>query len=172
MSAKNTYEVPLLEDERLAALQRYQVLDTAPERSFDELAFLAGTICATPVALITFVDSDRQWFKARIGLSTSETPRDVAFCTRTILGRDLMVITDTHRDARFRDTPLVTGAPYIRFYAGAPLRNAEEMALGSLCVIDYVPRVLSQEQRLALKSLSHLVVLQLEARRQALERPP
>jgi GAF domain-containing protein len=169
MSAKNTYEVPLLEDERLAALQRYEVLDTAPEQAFDELAFLAGTICATPVALITFVDADRQWFKARIGLSTSETPRDVAFCARTILGRDLMVITDTHRDARFRDNPLVTGAPYIRFYAGAPLRTSEEMALGSLCVIDYVPRVLSQEQRLALKSLGRLVVLQLDARRQALQ---
>jgi GAF domain-containing protein len=168
MSAKNTYEVPLLEDERLAALQRYQVLDTPPEQAFDELAFLAGTVCGTPVALITFVDADRQWFKARIGLSTSETPRDVAFCARTILGRDLMVITDTHRDARFRDNPLVTGTPYIRFYAGAPLRTAEDMALGSLCVIDYVPRVLSQEQRLALKSLGRLVVMQLETRRQAL----
>jgi GAF domain-containing protein len=169
MSAKNTYEVPLLEDERLAALQRYQVLDTPPEQAFDELAFLAGTICGTPVALITFVDADRQWFKARIGISTSETPRDVAFCARTILGRDLMVITDTHQDCRFRDNPLVTGAPYIRFYAGAPLRTAEEMALGSLCVIDYVPRVLSPEQRLALKSLSRLVVMQLEARRQAFD---
>jgi GAF domain-containing protein len=114
------------------------------------------------------VDADRQWFKARIGLSTSETSRDAAFCARTILGRELMVITDTHQDARFRDNPLVTGAPYIRFYAGAPLRTADELALGSLCVIDYVPRVLSPEQRLALKSLGRLVVLQLDARRQAI----
>lgn len=168
MSAKNTYEIPLLEDERLAELHRYQVLDTPPEQAFDDLAFLAGTICGTPVALITFVDADRQWFKARIGLNTSETSRDAAFCARTILGRELMVVTDTHRDARFRDNPLVTGTPYIRFYAGAPLRTADELALGSLCVIDYVPRVLSEEQRLALKSLGRLVVLQLEARRQAL----
>ncbi len=169
MSAKNTYEIPLLEDERLAELQRYQVLDTPPEQVFDELAFLAGAICGTPVALITFVDAQRQWFKARIGLSTTETPRDVAFCAHTILGRELMVITDTHQDARFRHNPLVTGAPHIRFYAGAPLRTAEEMALGSLCVIDYVPRVLSQGQRLALKSLGRLVVMQLEVRRQSLD---
>jgi GAF domain-containing protein len=170
MSAKNTFVVPAVENERLAALHHYQVLDTEPEQVFDELAFLAGAICGTPVSLITFVDADRQWFKSRIGLHTSETPRSLAFCAHTILGSDLMVISDTHQDARFRDNPLVTGSPYIRFYAGAPLCTAEKMALGSLCVVDYVPRVLSHQQRLALKSLSRLVVMQLETRLQSLDK--
>ena len=169
MSAKNTYEVPLLEDERLAALRQYQVLDTASEPVFDDLAFLACTICATPIALITFVDADRQWFKARIGLNATETPRGIAFCTHAILAHELMVITDTHQDARFRDNPLVSGPPHIRFYAGAPLRTQEELALGTLCVIDRVPSVLSREQQRALQSLSRLVVAQLETRRRELE---
>ena len=169
MSAKNTYEVPLLEDERLAALHRYQVLDTAPEQVFDELVFLAGVICATPVALITFVDADRQWFKARLGLNATETPRAMAFCTHAILAHELMIITDTHQDTRFRDNPLVSGPPHIRFYAGAPLRNHEELALGTLCVIDRVPRVLSREQQRALEILGRMVVAQLEARRRELE---
>lgn len=169
MSAKNSYEVPLLEDERLAALHRYRVLDTAPEPAFDELVFLAGVVCATPVALITFVDADRQWFKARLGLNATETPRAIAFCTHAILAHELMIITDTHQDARFRDNPLVSGPPHIRFYAGAPLRNHEELALGTLCVIDRVPRVLSREQRRALEALSRIVVAQLETRRREIE---
>ena len=170
MSAKHTFEVPYLEAERLAALQRYQVLDTPAEPVFDDLVFLACTICGTPVALLTFVDAERQWFKARIGLDAFETPRGIAFCTHAILGHELMVVTDACHDTRFRDNPLVTGAPHIRFYAGAPLRTAEDdLALGTLCVIDRVPRVLSDAQRHALKALSRLVVEQLETRRRKLD---
>ena len=169
MSARNTFEVPLLEEERLAALRRYGVLDTPPEQVFDELAFIAGTICGTPIALITLVDEDRQWFKARIGLDAVETPRGTAFCTHAILGHDVMVVPDARQDARFWDNPLVTGAPFIRFYAGAPLRTPEDLALGTLCVIDRVPRILTNEQRHALQSLSHLIVGQLEVRRRELE---
>ena len=169
MSAKNTFEVPFLEEERLAALHRYRVLDTAPEPNFDELAFLAGAICGTPIALITLVDAERQWFKARIGLDAVETPRGVAFCTHAILGHDVMVIPDARQDVRFHDNLLVTGPPHIRFYAGAPLRTLEDLALGTICVIDRVPRVLSREQVHSLKSLSHLVVAQLETRRRELE---
>ncbi len=169
MSAKNTFEVPLLEAERLAALQRCRVLDTPPEPVFDDLVFLAATICGTPIALITFVDANRQWFKARLGLEVSETPRGVAFCTHAILGHDLMIVTDASRDARFRDNPLVTGVPHIRFYAGVPLRNPEDLALGTLCVVDRVPRLLSEAQTRSLRSLGRLVVGQLEARRRELE---
>lgn len=169
MSAKNTFEIPFLEAERLAALRRYRVLDTPPEQVFNELVFLARTICGTPIALITLVDADRQWFKARLGLDAVETPRSVAFCTHAILGHDLMVVPDAQRDARFRNNPLVTSPPFIRFYAGAPLRTPDDLALGTLCVIDRVPRVLSGEQKHALKSLGEIVVEQLEARRRELE---
>lgn len=169
MSAKNTFEIPFLEEERLAALRRYRILDTPPEPVFNELVFLARTICGTPIALITLVDADRQWFKARLGLDAAETPRSVAFCTHAILGHDLMVIPDAQQDARFRNNPLVTSPPFIRFYAGAPLRTPDDLALGTLCVIDRVPRVLSREQKHALQSLAEIIVAQLEARRRELE---
>jgi GAF domain-containing protein len=169
MSAKNTFEIPLLEDQRLAALDRYRILDSAREQVFDDLALLACTICGTPIALIAFLDADRQWFKARIGLEEIETPRSVAFCSHAILGHALMIIPDAHQDVRFRENPLVTASPYIRFYAGMPLRNLEDLALGTLCVIDRVPRVLSETQQNALKSLSRLVIDQLESRRRELE---
>lgn len=172
MSAKNTFELPLLEEERLAALHSYRILDSAAEPVFDDLAFLAGTICGTPYALISYVDADRQWFKAHLGLNVTETPRHVSFCTHAILGHDVMTITDARQDIRFRDNALVTGPPYMRFYAGAPIRTAEDLALGAVCVIDYVPRVLSRDQERALQTVARLVLALMEARRRDLAAGP
>jgi PAS domain S-box-containing protein len=160
-------KAPLPENEaaRLETLQRYGVLDTLPEQEFDDLSRLASMICGTPIALVSLVDANRQWFKARIGMEEPETPRDIAFCAHAILQPDVMVVPDTLADERFRTNPLVTSDPSVRFYAGAPLMTAEGHALGTLCVMDHQPRDMSPEQRRALKSLSRLVVTQLELRR-------
>ena len=159
--------VTLHDDEtaRLAALRQYRILDTEPERAFDDLALLASHICQTPMALITLVAADRQWFKARTGLDARETPRAVSFCAHAIKERGLFVVPDARDDARFRDNPFVTGEPLVRFYAGAPLVTPEGHALGTICVIDSVPRTLSPEQREALAALSRQVQAQLELRR-------
>ena len=159
--------VTLHDDEtaRLAALRQYRILDTEPERAFDDLALLASHICQTPMALITLVDADRQWFKARTGLDARETPRAVSFCAHAIKERGRFVVPDARDDARFRDNPFVTGEPLVRFYAGAPLVTPERHALGTICVIDSVPRTLSPEQREALAALSRQVQAQLELRR-------
>lgn len=156
---------PYFEAERLQALRDYSVLDTAPEDSYDELAELASLICATPIALITLVDDQRQWFKARKGLGVQETPRDEAFCGYAILGPDPLVVSDASEDPRFADNPLVTGDPGIRFYAGAPLTIARGFALGTLCVIDRMPRTLTAAQLNALQALARQVVTNLELRR-------
>ena len=153
------------EPERLAALYSFNVLDSPPEPDFNELALTASRICEAPIALISLVDADRQWFKARVGLDAAQTPRDQAFCAHAILEPDLLIVPDTLRDERFADNPLVTGAPHIRFYAGAPLRTAEGHALGTLCVIDRVPRTLTLIQVDALRALSRQVVAQLELRK-------
>src|ERR1700722_7853086 len=160
-------KAPLPENEaaRLEILQRYAILDTFPEQEFDDLAHLAALICGTPIALVSMVDRERQWFKAKIGLDVPETSREASFCAHAILEPDVMVIPDALDDKRFRDNSLVTGAPHIRFYAGAPLVTEQGFALGSLCVIDRVPRTLTPAQKEALKSLSRLVVAQLELRR-------
>ncbi|HEY0701496.1 MAG TPA: response regulator [Candidatus Acidoferrales bacterium] len=160
-------KAPLPENEaaRLEILRRYAILDTFPEQEFDDLAQLAALICGTPIAAVTMVDRDRQWFKAKIGLEDNQTSREVSFCAHAILGLEVMVIPDALDDKRFRDNSLVTGAPHIRFYAGAPLVTEQGFALGSLCVIDQVPRTLNAAQKEALKSLSRLVVAQLELRR-------
>jgi PAS domain S-box-containing protein len=156
--------LPADEPARLEALRRYAILDTPPEADFDDLTRLASQICGTPIALISLVDARRQWFKSRVGLAAVETLREEAFCAHTILGPDLMEVTDARQDERFRDNPLVTGAPGIRFYAGMPLATAGGHRVGTLCVIDRAPRQLDAAQREALALLGRQVVLQFEMR--------
>lgn len=157
-------EVPPNEPERLAALRLFEVLDTGAEAEFDDLALLASTICGTPIALISLIDASRQWFKSRVGLDAQETVREIAFCTHAILGTGIFEVPDALRDERFADNPLVTGSPGIRFYAGAPLTAPNGFQLGTLCVIDRVPRQLDERQRAALAIISRQVMRQLELR--------
>jgi PAS domain S-box-containing protein len=160
--------LPADEDARLEALRELEILDTAPEKEFDDLALIASQICDTPISMISLIDRDRQWFKAKVGSDTKETPRDVAFCAHAILQRGLFVIPDATEDPRFADNPAVTANPGIRFYAGAPLRTPEGHALGTLCVLDRKPRQLTGDQEDALRALSRQVEGQLELRRRIL----
>jgi GAF domain-containing protein len=159
---------PANEEARVMALEKYAILDTDPEQAFDDLTLLASFVCKTPIALISLVDEDRQWFKSRVGIKASETSRDIAFCSTAILQTDVFVVPDALEDERFRDNPLVVSDPNIRFYAGAPLINEDGYALGTLCVVDRSPRDLAPDQRDALKALSRLVLGQLEFRRNLL----
>jgi len=154
--------LPRNEQERLQALHGSGILNSAPERSYDQLTELAASICGTPIAILSLIDSDRQWFKSKLGIPFQETSRDVAFCAHAILQQDLLVVADAVSDERFSDNPLVTSEPHIRFYAGAPLITPEGHALGTLCVLDYVPRELSDQQREALRVLSSQAVNQIE----------
>ena len=156
---------PINEAARVAALQKYAILDTEPEEAFDDLVLLASFICDTPIAMISLVDEDRQWFKSKVGVTISETPREIAFCATAIRQPDVFVVPDTLNDERFRNNPLVTSEPNIRFYAGAPLINEDGYALGTICVVDRTPREFGPGQQAALKALSRLVLAQLEFRR-------
>lgn len=157
--------LPAAESQRLAALRRFDVLDTPPEISFDDLTLLASQICQTPIALVSLIDADRQWFKSRVGLDAQETPRDLAFCAHALLQPDALTeVPDALLDPRFFDNSLVTEDPKIRFYAGAPLVVSDGHALGTLCVIDRIPRTLSEPQRQALQALGRHVVWLIEAR--------
>lgn len=153
------------EAHRLAALRQYQILDTEPEAAYNNLAQLAAFICHTPIALVNFIDANRQWFKAKVGLELTEVPRNVGLSYLCCQKRDLVVISDTLTDDNLAQNPAVTSYPYIRFYAGVPLITPQGDILGTLCVIDQVPKELNSEQLQALKALSKLVIDQLELRR-------
>jgi PAS domain S-box-containing protein len=154
---------PLNETQRLERLRRFGVLDTLPQEAFDHITTLASAICGTPIALISLIDQDRQWFKSRVGLQAQQTPRELAFCAHAILApNDIMEVEDATRDARFHDNPLVSQAPDIRFYAGMPIVTEDGLAMGTVCVIDQQPRQLNDVQRQALRSLASLVLTLLE----------
>ncbi len=157
--------LPANEASRLAALRAYQILDTAAERTFDDLTALAAQICGAPIALISFVDEKRQWFKSRVGIAQQETPRDVAFCAHAILQPEPFVVSDAMRDERFADSPLVIGEPHVRFYAGFPLVSPEGFALGTLCAIDHQPRGMSAPEKEGMQALARQVIALLEWRR-------
>jgi serine/threonine protein kinase len=158
------------EGKRLAALRSYHVLDTEAEQAFDDLTFLASHICGTPIALVSLIDEDRQWFKSKVGLSITQTARNISFCQHTIRGTTPLVVGDAPKDPRFAENPAVCQAPHIRFYAGVPLIDAEGAALGTLCVVDRVPKNLTPDQVSALAALGRLVMNQLAFRRELMER--
>ena len=155
-----SHPIPENEAERLNTLRGYEILDTHPEDRFDDLTRLAASICGTPIALVSLVDEDRQWFKSKVGLETSQTRREDAFCAHAIMSQDLLVVTDASQDPRFAANPLVQGEPHIRLYAGAPLTAPNGHHLGALCVIDREPRQLSGEQLESLRLLSRQVMAQ------------
>jgi len=150
---------------RIKALRAYHILDTDPEQAFDDLTLLASQVCGTPIALITLVDENRQWFKSRVGIDIQETARNISFCSHAIEQPGLFVVPDTLSDGRFRNNPMVVSDPHIRFYAGAPLLTRDGDPLGTICVIDSTPRTLTDGQRAALNALRRQAETQLELRR-------
>jgi PAS domain S-box-containing protein len=160
------YPVPDNEDERLRELARYNILDTPPEESFDRITRLAAELFDAPIALVSFIDRDRQWLKSCFGIDLRQTDREIAVCTHTILNEDVFVVGDLAADDRFADNPLVTGEQGLRFYAGAPLITPQGHAIGSLCVIDTEPRSFSEEQVRRLEDLAAMVINELELRRE------
>ncbi len=165
MESAPSWPVPPDESERQAALETYGVLDTPAQESLDRITRLASQILGMPMALISLVDRDRQWFLSRVGLDACQTGRDVAFCAHAICGNEILEVQDALNDPVFRDNPLVVGEPHIRFYAGVPLRNPDGYNLGTLCVVDQKPRVLTESERQLLRELAGMVMQQLEDRR-------
>lgn len=160
-----TASVPANECERWEALRRHKILDTLAEPAFDDITLLTARFCETPIALISLVDTDRQWFKSQHGLEVAETPRDASLCAHALLNpREVLIVEDARRDSRFADSALVTGPPHIVFYAGTPLVTADGFALGTLCVMDYHPRQLTPPQIEALRALGRQVMALLAMR--------
>jgi GAF domain-containing protein len=161
---------PPNEEGRIEALRGLDILDTPAEKAFDDLVRLALYICETPIAAVSFVDKDRQWFKSKVGISVPETKRDISFCAHALtLPNEPLIVPDASLDPRFSDNPLVTGEPKIRFYAGAPLVTEDGFVLGTLCVIDHVPKELSAAQIKALTVLRNQVMREIELHRKNME---
>ena len=162
--------IPDNESARLAALREYRILDTLPEQSYNDLTAIAAQICGTPISLISLIDENRQWFKSRHGIDTTETPREQAFCAHAICQPDrILLVPNALEDSRFSNNPLVTGSPNIRFYAGAPLVNSDGLAIGTICVIDHVPHQLTTQQLDVLHALGRQTMAQLELRRKTFD---
>ncbi len=159
--------LPENEAQRLQTLRLYEVLDSEPEKVFDDITEASARIFETPICLVSFVDEERQWFKSAVGVNVKETERDIAFCAHAILGDETFVVEDARFDHRFADNPLVEHGPGIRFYAGAPLTAANDSKLGTLCIIDTTPRVIEPERLQILSVLRDAVVANLELRRLA-----
>lgn len=149
--------IPADEDARRATLRVLQILDTEPDERFDRITRMAKRIFQVPIALVSLVDADRQWFKSAQGLDIRETPRDLSFCGHAILSDDILLVPDSHRDPRFADNPLVTGPPQVRFYAGCPVRSPSGHRLGTLCLIDRQPRGFDADDQATLRDLAYLV---------------
>lgn len=158
--------LPENEQRRQAALDETGILDSLPEQAYYEIVSLAASICEAPIASLSFIDRDREWIKAIVGVDVKETPRNISFCTHTILKPEMMVVADAKNDGRFAANPFVTRSPYIRFYAGMPLTIDGDLNIGALCVVDVVPRELSEKQMATLRVLANQVSTQLELRRQ------
>jgi len=158
------------ESARLNALGRYRIMDTLPEQIYDDIAALASLICGTPIALVSLLDADRQWFKAGVGTPVRETPRSVSFCAHTLRSARTLIIPDATQDDRVKDNPAVIGPPGVRFYAGAPIVEADGHVLGTVCVIDTTPKSLSAIQIAALEALARHAMALMEMRRQLQER--
>ena len=153
--------LPDNETERLALLHALLLLDTPPEQRLDKIVEFAASEFDVPICLISLVDRDRQWFKARVGVDVCETPRDVSFCAHALGGNEILLVPDALLDPRFHDNPLVSGPPHIRFYAGAPLACRDGLVIGTLCLIDTRPRTLDTVEQAILNSLRDLAVLEL-----------
>lgn len=160
-----TAPLPENEDQRLAALLSYEILDTGAEPAFDDITKIIAHICDVPVAMVSLLDDKRQWFKAKVGVDLAETPRELAFCGHAILHDGVMEVPDAAQDPRFANNPLVTGEHGVRFYAGAPLHNGDGLKIGTLCVLDNKPRILTEQQKEHLQALARQVMAQLELRR-------
>jgi len=154
--------LPADEHKRLEALRRYGAFGLLRAAVFDDISRMAAFICQTPISLISLIDTNRQWFLSQSGIGACETSREASFCAHALVGTEMLIIEDARTDARFARNAMVTGEPFIRFYTGAPLLTSDGYALGTLCVVDCVPRTLTPEQKDALQSLSRLVMTQLE----------